>query len=355
MSGRRRGAGASAARAGLASLAGPYAAAVAARNGLFDLGLRRAVELGRATLSVGNLTAGGTGKTPMTIDLVRRLRAMGHRPAVLLRGYGAESAEGGSDETLELRRALPGVRVEANPDRVAGASAVLADDSAVSVFILDDGFQHRRAARDLDLVLIDATCPFGYGRLLPRGLLREAVGGLRRADAVVVTRADRVDTAALRAIEREVQRITGRPPLARATHHWGGFIGGGADAAAEHPLDSLREQSVVAACGLGNPDAFREMLVEHVGRVIAFVPAADHHAWTAAEVRELLDLARRERADAVVTSEKDWVKWQPLLADDRPPPPSPPPPMPVLRPVLTMAWLEGESAVEAMLREKLAV
>lgn len=359
VSGRRRGAQASAARVGLTALAGPYAAAVAARNRMFDLGLRRATSMGRPTLSVGNLTAGGTGKTPIVIDLVRRLRALGHCPAVLLRGYAA-AGDAASDETLELRRALPGVRVEANPDRLAGAAAVLAASAATSAFVLDDGFQHRRAARDVDLVLIDATCPFGYGYLLPRGLLREPVSGLRRADAVVITRADRVEDATLRDIEREVERITGRPPVARAAHRWNGFVSGdagdavegGATAAAED-IQALRGRRVVGACGLGNPEAFHAMLHEHVAEVAAFVPAADHHAWSAGELRELFRVARREGADVLVTTEKDWVKWRVLLEVEGAGVGGGGAEIQVWRPVLEIAWLDGGGAVERLLREGL--
>ena len=180
---------ASAARSGLALLEPSYTLAIAARNTLFDKHLRRTRHLLHPVISIGNLTTGGTGKTPMVIDLARRLRALGRRPAILTRGY--KSTDGFSDEAavmqLELGQDMP---VEVNGDRAAGAAAVLARAPRTDVFLLDDGFQHRQIHRDLDIVLIDATCPFGYGHLLPRGLLREPKVNLARADAVIVTRAD---------------------------------------------------------------------------------------------------------------------------------------------------------------------
>ena len=132
----------------------PYRLGVAARNLLYAARLRAAKDLGLPTISVGNLTAGGTGKTPMVIELADRLRTMGHRPAVLLRGYEPGGGEDGatSDEAAVLRGALgPGVPVRPNPSRVAAARAVRDERPDLTVFLLDDGFQHRRAARDLGL------------------------------------------------------------------------------------------------------------------------------------------------------------------------------------------------------------
>ena len=188
MSGERRGVRASVLRGTLGAAEPLYAAAVRGRNWLFDrgVGVRR---LPRPVVSVGNITAGGTGKTPVVLWLADRLRRKGRRPAVLLRGYEAEGrpqrradAARGAARTRRAR-CRPRIAVGVNPNRLAGGDGVLRGRPDVDVFVLDDGFQHRKLARDFDLVLIDAAQPFGYGHVHPRGLLREPLAGLRRADA----------------------------------------------------------------------------------------------------------------------------------------------------------------------------
>jgi len=332
-----------------------YRAAVRRRNARFDAGARPATPLGRPTLSVGNLTTGGTGKTPMVIDLVRRLQNIGHRPAVLLRGYKGQA--GSSDETAELRDALPGVPIIANPSRIEGARQALtrADvvggrstsaienrkstiENPITCFVLDDGFQHRRAARDLDLVLIDATCPWGFDHLLPRGLLREPKAHLARADRVIITRADQVSPQALDAIDREVERLTGKPPIAHAAHRWVELRHGDATL----PVDHLMTRRVVAVSAIGNPEAFERTLAQHCRAVLAHHRFDDHHAYTAGELSRLLMQAKRAGADALVTTEKDYVKWTPLLAaGDKA--------VPIFRPRVGIGYLDGESAVQALL------
>ena len=314
----------------------PYRFVVGVRNRVYGLGLRRARRLGRPTVSVGNLTAGGTGKTPMVIEVCRRLEAMGHRPAVLLRGYepaGLETKQG-SDEAAVLRGALGAVPVHPDWSRVRGAKAVLDKHPETSVFVLDDGFQHRRAYRDLDLVLIDATRPFGFGRLLPRGLLREPVGALRRADAVVVTRADRVPAGELAAVDRRVERVTGREPLAHAAHHW-------AELKAGHrvqPVSRLKGLAVLGVSGIGNPADFEAKLRAEAGRVVGMLAFDDHHAYSRSEVSGVLHHAEERGAEAVVTTEKDWVKWRRLAGGVKAT-------LPVYRPIVRMAMLRGGEAL----------
>ena len=162
-----------------------YRLAVSARNGLYDAGILRTHDLGRPTISVGNLTTGGTGKTPLVAMLAAELANRGHRPAVLMRGY-RRTACGFSDEAELLKSS--GAIVEVDPDRWRGDGGALAAYPEVNLFILDDGMQYRRA-RDMEIVVIDATEPFGFGHLLPRGMLRKSPAGLRCADTVVITRA----------------------------------------------------------------------------------------------------------------------------------------------------------------------
>lgn len=312
-----------------------YAAAVRRRNAAFDRqGGRR---LPRPVVSVGNLTTGGTGKTPMVVWVARRLMAAGHQPCVLMRGY--RSRDGRSDEAEELRAAgIPQVRP--HPERGAEADRALAEDPAISCFILDDGFQHRQLARDLDIVLVDASCPFGHGRLLPRGLLREPRENLRRAGAVVVTRADQGgDLAGLTAT---LTRLWGRPPTALCRHAWDGFAEGPPGRERTHPAGALAGRRVAAACGIGNPGAFLRQAEAAAGTLVLAEPKADHHPWSAAECRDLLARAGGAGAETLLLPEKDFVKWLPHLAAL--------PPAPALwRPRLDLQFLSGADELAKLL------
>ena len=205
------------ARGALAALAAPYALATAARNWLYDRRLLPVQAAPVPVISVGNLTLGGTGKTPLVAWICRQLIASGLRPAVVSRGYAARKGDT-SDEAAELAILLPGVPHVADRDRVSGAAT--AARLGVHVVVLDDGFQHRRLHRNLDVVAIDASDPFGCGHLFPRGLLRERVCGLARADAVVLTRATGVDPDRRAAIRNEVNCARGgRPVVWLETEH----------------------------------------------------------------------------------------------------------------------------------------
>ena len=321
-----------------------YRAAVGVRNRMYALRLLRARRLGRPTIAVGNLTAGGTGKTPMVIELCRRLGAMGHRPAVLLRGYEPAGLEGkeGSDEAKVLRGALGSIPVQADSSRVRGARAVLAAHPDTSVFVLDDAFQHRKARRDLDLVLIDATRPFGFNRLLPRGLLREPLRSLRRADAIIITRTDRVDEATLKDLDRRITCITGRAPVAHTAHHWAELrIGHEA-----RDVAWLGGHAVLGVSGIGNPADFEAKLHAAAGRVVGMLTFNDHHAYTRSEVQGILNHAEERGAEAVVTTQKDWVKWRRLAGGTKAT-------LPVVRPIVRMGFLDGVDAVDEMLIEAL--
>jgi tetraacyldisaccharide 4'-kinase len=314
-------------------VAWPYQVAVSIRNWLFDKGLRKQTRLPRPAIAVGNLTTGGTGKTPMVIEIARRLLDLDQRPAVLLRGYKA--ANGRSDEAMVYRDELgSSVEVEADPNRVAGANAVIARNGDVTCFLLDDAFQHRQVLRRLNIVLIDATHPFGFGALLPMGRLREPVNNLQRADAVIVTRCDQVRDQDVEAIDRRIKQVTGRKPVAHAAHRWTQFVDGHCQT---HPLTHLADRRVLGVCGIGNSDAFFDSLYVHVARAEP-LRRADHHHWQASEIR---DAVAAHHPDAIVTTNKDWVKIRDLdLRLD----------IPIYRPTLKIAFLDGEDAVNAMLR-----
>jgi tetraacyldisaccharide 4'-kinase len=315
MSGRERGVRASLFRAALAAAEPFYAAAAAGRNRLFDAGVRKSHRVPRPVISVGNITTGGTGKTPVVRWLAHRLRQTGHRIAVLARGYGAQPGQLG-DEQLMLQRLLneddndEAVIVVANPDRVAAATALLRDRPEIDTFVLDDGFQHRRLARDLDIVLLSATSPFGYDHVLPRGMLREPLAGLRRAGAVVVTHADQVPPGEIDAIERRVRRYHATVPVYRAIHALAALHL--PTEAEPKPLQALSGRNWFAMCGIGDPQTFLRQLQSVGGRCAGHRWFADHHRYTGDDLSAVRRDARAAGANLLVTTEKDWAKMQSL-------------------------------------------
>jgi tetraacyldisaccharide 4'-kinase len=324
-------------------LAAGFGAAVALRRWCYRTGLRRVRRAPVPVLGVGNLTAGGTGKTPAVACLARGLLARGRRPAIVLRGYGARTPGELNDEGRELARALPGVPVLANPDRHAGARAAAA--RGYDVVLLDDGFQHWRLARDLDLVLVDAKDPFSGGRLLPWGYLREKPEALARAGAVLITRSDSAPPEALAALRAELARLAPKACLGLARHAPTQlrrlFTG-----APLEPARNLARRRVLAACALAQPAAFHETLVGLNAEVTIGWTYPDHHAYTKGELDEWLTQAGRVSAAGVVVTEKDAAKLETL-----PPPPPDAPPVWALR--IEFQITEGEAALWARIEESL--
>jgi tetraacyldisaccharide 4'-kinase len=303
ISGRRRGPWAALQRAGLWLLSKPYGWATRLRNGLYDRGRKRTHRAPVPVVSVGNLTLGGTGKTPCVEYVARYFREQGLLVATLSRGYG--SREGRNDEARVLEMNLDDVPHLQGADRVALARAA-AEELESEVLVLDDGLQHRRLARDLDVVLLDATEPWGYGHLFPRGLLRESPRGLARAGAVVLTRCDLAAPEALARLREQVARLAPGVAVAETTHRPVEWVN------AEHatlPLDALRGRPVAAFCGIGNPEGFRRT-VQGLGlEVAAFRAFPDHHAYARADVEDLRSWARQQATECVVvTTQKDLVK-----------------------------------------------
>ncbi len=233
-----------------------------ARNSLYDRRVLRSHSLGARTISIGNITAGGTGKTPLVALVSEILAGAGEKVCILTRGYGRENerlrvlvsdgesvladARTGGDEPVELARKLIGKAVVvADPDRVA-AAAWAKDKFDITAFVLDDAFQHRRAERDVDIVCVDATNPFGNGRLLPDGTLRESAGNLKRASAIVVTRIDLIEN-----VSRLTSELSTLNPIAPI------FL---ASSVIADPDDADLQRPAFAFCGVGNPESFFELL-----------------------------------------------------------------------------------------------
>ena len=308
------GAGPAAARLALGPAELLFRGVVAARGALYDRGGATAHPLALPAVSVGNLTVGGTGKTPVAAWVAARLLARGAAPALVLRGVGA-------DESRVHALLNPRVPVVEDRDRVRGARRAAA--LGADLVVLDDAFQHRRAARDLDLVLVSAERAARRVRLLPAGPYREGPGALARASAVVVTRKVAPRAAAEAAL---AALLRGRPGLVGAVVHlapdllrrWPGegAGAGGAEGAGEAPLGALRGARVLAVAGVGEPGAFVAQLAAAGARVEA-AAFPDHHAYDDADVARLA--RRAAEVDRVVTTLKDAVKLGPRWPRSAPP------------------------------------
>lgn len=277
---------------------------MAIRNAGYHRGWLAAARAKVPVVSIGNITLGGTGKTPMVEWVARWFRQRGLRVAVLSRGYQRGHGDGANDEALVLDENLPDVPHLQDPDR-ARIAGIAVEELESEVLVLDDGFQHRRLARDLDVVLLDALDPFGQGRLFPRGLLREPVRSLRRAGLVVLSRADLVPASARAEIRAEAERRAGPLHWVLARHAPRDLVGTGV---APEPVATLRGRNVAGFCGIGNPEAFRQTIEPLCGALADFRTFSDHHPYSAPEVADLSRWARGLGADLILTTQKDLVK-----------------------------------------------
>jgi tetraacyldisaccharide 4'-kinase len=269
-------------------------------------------------ISIGNITTGGTGKTPLVIRLCNMLisipqfKLTNSQCAILTRGYKTAKNSGGEsdgygDEPAVLAQSCPGIQVVVNPNRIAGASEAISRFGA-KVLIMDDGFQHRRLGRDLDIVTIDGTVPFGYGRLLPAGLLREPVTALKRADAAVITRCDQVCEAELTDIEEKLGQVNPEMVIARSVH--APVIAKSVDDG-EISLEELKNKRIFAFCGIGNPDAFFNTVVGLGAELAGSKVFDDHYHYTDDCLSNIYEQARGQDVDLILTTQKDWASLSP--------------------------------------------
>ena len=279
-----------------------YRTGVATRNLLYDIGLLRAHGVSVPVISVGNLTLGGTGKTPVVEFACRWFLDRGKRVAILSRGYG--SSAGLNDEALVLLANLPQVPHLQGKNRVDLARTAI-EQFSPDVLVLDDGFQHRRLARDLDLVLVDCTNPFGWGHLFPRGLLREPIASLKRCDIIALSRTDHCSTAARAEIEAVIQRIAGPKPWVAIEHRPTSLR---SSSGSTQPLTLLANRSVLAFCGIGNPDAFWSTLRQLGCNPRTTRSFPDHHAYSSNDLRLIESELQGAKVDLVITTHKDLVK-----------------------------------------------
>lgn len=296
----------------------PYRLAVGVRNFLYDQGMLRSRKLPCPVISIGNLTAGGTGKTPLAILLGRLLNENGFRPAVLSRGYGRRGgksngvvSDGGrklmdhrqaGDEPFLMSILLPQVPVIVGADRfLSGKTAI--EELGADILILDDGFQHRGLYRDIDIVLLESSRPFGNGRLLPGGSLREPLRGLRRADIIVFTgTGGETDNILPDCRQPSLKDLA---TCFQSCHRARAIIDANRDA---RPLDFLQGKRIYAFSGIGNPLSFRRTIEDLDVNLSGFEAFPDHHYYNAAEIAGITANAKLARSDIILTTEKDGVR-----------------------------------------------
>lgn len=284
------------------------------RAAFYQSGLLRKQRLQGTVISVGNLTVGGTGKTPMVLWIAERLAAEGHRPAILTRGYrglGKSAASGAKDQTTADEVALLRYRLDGRAQFGIGKhryknGLALSKDGA-EWFILDDGFQHLALERDADILLLDATDPFGGGAILPSGRLREPRSALARADVVVITRAGHAP-----AVEAMVRRFT-RAPVFTAQMRLEAVLRAPSMKEALSESDR-RRYKFFAFCGIGNPRAFFDDLRSWGFSVAGRRSFADHHRYSGTEIGDLQSAAAAIAANALICTEKDVFNLPPSFA-----------------------------------------
>lgn len=326
--GRKRGLLASLLRVTLMSLSLVYGLIVQSILFLYRLRILKRRRLPALVISVGNITVGGTGKTPLVEMLVERLQSTGHKVAVLSRGYGRKSGsrghraskvsvvsdgknilmgvrEGG-DEPYLLAGNLPGVPVVVGKDRRATGSYAI-DKFGVDTIVLDDGYQYWPLVRDLDIVVIDSTNPFGTGHLLPRGRLREPVGNLKRAHLFFLSRVDQVqDTETLKRTLKKINPEAGLVETIYCPQCLVEFTTG-----RREELSAFKDKPVLALSSIGHPGSFERMLVDLGVRIAEKIRFPDHHWYQEPEMREVEETVRCRGADLIITTQKDAVRFPP--------------------------------------------
>jgi len=289
-----------------------YSILIRLRNFLYSKGWLRIRRVNAIVFSVGNITVGGTGKTPLVIWLCSQI-AQSYGCAILTRGYRATqnskpTTKNYSDEPAILSEHCPQARVIVNPDRVAGGVEAVSQFGS-KVLIADDGFQHRRLARDLDIVTIDAGRPFGYGRMLPAGLLREPVTELKRADAVVITRCEQADEVELNVLEEKLRVFNPALIIARSVH---APVCMKSQTGEEFSIEKLKGKKIFAFCGIGNPDAFFNTIKALGAELVGSKIYNDHYHYTNKDIDDIYEQAcgtmACPKADWILTTEKDRTK-----------------------------------------------
>ncbi len=303
VSGKAEGPAAAVIRMILLVMSGFYALAVFVRNNLYDGRILKSNKVNVPVISVGNITTGGTGKTPLVIWLAGLVNKLELRCGVLTRGYKAKRGKF-TDEPAILVKSCQNAQVVVNSDRTAGAQKAVFHHKS-NLLVMDDGFQHRKLGRDIDILAIDATCPFGYGRMLPAGLLREPLSSIKRADIVVVTRSDQVSEEIVDGIEKKIQDVKPDIIVARSIHSNTHAVMVKGEVI---ELEELKKKRIFAFCGIGNPEAFLDR-INGLGLDLAGSKIFnDHYNFSARDVEKIYKEAVDAQAELVLATQKDWIK-----------------------------------------------
>jgi len=312
--GRATGLVATLGRTGLSAIEIPYEALVRLRNYGYDHSILTVKKASAPVISVGNLTLGGTGKTPLVAWLAHWFAQHNKKPAIISRGYKAKTGQL-SDEAAELKILLPTVPHYANKQRIIAAGEAVTKGS--DVLLLDDGFQHRQISRDLNLITIDATDPFGCNRIFPRGLLREPLWGLKRADALVLTRTDQVSIKTRNEIQEQCFQFVGShdKPWIETEHRPSNLRL--VDGTTQH-LKTLQDKRILSLSAIGNPAAFHRTLTTLGHEPVATLTFPDHHTYTTDDIHRISEETESVGAEIIVTTLKDLVKLPLASVRNRP-------------------------------------
>ncbi|GAX59708.1 tetraacyldisaccharide 4'-kinase [Candidatus Scalindua japonica] len=314
LSGQQRGFVAAIIKSTLTTFTLPYSAVLKTRNALYNNGIVRSTSLPAKVISIGNITTGGTGKTPLVEFSVKYLREIGKKVAILSRGYGGnnssqEDNEITNDECLALKENLQDVPVLAGKDRVKNGEKAISE-FGVDCVILDDGFQHFKLKRDLDIVVIDALNPFGGGKLIPRGGLREPLRNLGRADLFIISHCDQGKEQTIQSIYTRLKQINPRASVCES-NHTAVQIDNIKDGTVLE-LEWLKGKRVYALSGIGNPESFTFTLKGLEADLIMHRVFRDHHNYTQSELDKVISDSQLLGADAIVVTQKDIVKIRKL-------------------------------------------
>lgn len=318
----------------LSQLGWLFGSIVKARRRLYQKNIFKSDDLGVPVISVGNLTVGGTGKTPLVAYVAKVLAEKGHKVCILTRGYKRENpnervlvsdgeklladAKQAGDEPFELANKLLGFASVIADKRRAEAGKWARENWGVTAFVLDDGFQHWQVKRDLDIVTIDATNPFGNGELLPAGILREPLSALKRANCAVITRANL--TGNISNLKSQISEINADCVVLISQTEIVGLLDvkefraktQRTQSGKQRTKDKGQRANALAFCALGNPDNFFESLKREGFNLSATKVFSDHYAYAQKDVEEIEKTARQVGAETLLTTAKDAVKLKDL-------------------------------------------
>jgi len=298
----------------------PYLLIINLRNWLYDKKIIAVEKLPCPVISVGNITVGGTGKTPCVIMLARLLQSKGFKPAILSRGYGGKNTKSvnivsdgknilldsktAGDEPFLMAQSLKNIPIIVGSQRIKTGKAAISQFGA-NVLICDDAMQHRKIFRDIDLVLLDSQNPLGKGNVLPRGKLREPIACLKRASALMLTRTDEVaETDNIKGKLAQSDNI----PIFTSVHRLQDVIK--ADYSDIWPISKLSGKKVCAFCGIAKPDSFHKSLLAARAQILSWDTFPDHHNYSSAELETIKNKFYNDGADIIITTQKDGMRLQ---------------------------------------------